>query len=91
MRRPRNSLLDSLKLLTHDETRKAELEVPKQRFRMIDGRWMNLRAELQVEGKVLMAIMEELRIYPVNDNMPPWSARDLTSRSDMSFLTNLST
>ena len=86
------SLLESLKLLTHDEARKEELEVPKQRIRMMDGRWMNLREELQVEGEVLMGIMEELRIFPVNGNMPSWTARDLTSRSDVSsFLTNLST
>ena len=74
------SLLESLKLLTHDEARKEELEVPKQRIRMMDGRWMNLREELQVEGEVLMGIMEELRIYPVNGNMPSWTVRDLTSR-----------
>ena len=79
-----------LKLLTHDETRKEELEVPKQRIRMMDGRWMNLREELQVEGEVLMGIMEELRIFPVNGNMPSWTARDLTSRSNISSFFNKS-
>ena len=77
--RASKSLLESLKLITHDEGRLEEVEKPKMMMGRMVTRWRQ-RPELRVECDVMMGVLVELGVFPSKEQMPSWTERGLTSR-----------
>ena len=75
------ALTESLKLITLDEGRLADVD--SVRFligRIMESWWNELGADLRVEEDVLVGVAVELGIYPSKGQRAAWVERGLTSR-----------
>ena len=74
------ALTESLKLITFDEGRLADVDNARWMIRRIVESWKDLGADLRVEEDVLVGVAVELGIYPSKGQRPAWVERGLTSR-----------
>ena len=74
------ALAESLKLITHDEGRLADVDSVRWMIGRIVESWKDLGADLRVEEDVLISVAVELGIYPSKGQRAAWVERGLTSR-----------
>ena len=75
------ALTESLKLITRDEARLADVDSVRWMIGRIVESWKDLGADLRVEEDVLTGVAVELGIYPSKGQRPAWVERGLKSRS----------
>ena len=75
------ALTESLKLITRDEARLADVDSVRWMIGRIVESWKDLGADRRVEEDVLVSVAVELGIYPSKGQRPAWVERGLTSRS----------
>ena len=74
------ALTESLKLITRDEARLADVDSVRWMIGRIVESWKDLGTDLHVEEDVLVGVAVELGIYPSKGQRPAWVERGLTSR-----------
>ena len=74
------ALTESLKLITLDEARLADVDSVRWMIGRIVESWKDLGTDLRVEEDVLVSVAVELGIYPSKGQRPAWVERGLTSR-----------
>ena len=74
------ALTESLKLITLDEARLADVDSVRWMIGRIVESWKDLGADLRVEEDVLISVAVELGIYPSKGQRCAWVKRGLTSR-----------
>ena len=74
------ALTESLKLITLDEARLADVDSVRWMIGRIVESWKDLGADLRVEEDVLISVAVELGIYPSKGQRCAWVERGLTSR-----------
>ena len=75
------ALTESLKLITLDEGRLADVDSVRFMIgRIMESWWNELGADLRVEEDVLISVAVELGIYPSKGQRAAWVERGLTSR-----------
>ena len=75
------ALTESLKLITLDEGRLADVDSVRFMIgRIVESWWNELGADLRVEEDVLISVAVELGIYPSKGQRAAWVERGLTSR-----------
>ena len=74
------ALTESLKLITFNEGRLADVDSVRWMIGRIVESWKDLGADLRVEEDVLTGVAVELGIYPSKGQRAAWVERGLTSR-----------